>query len=414
MKFTDRYIESLKPQSARYTIREDNAHGNGTLALRVSPNGAKSWSYIYRQDGRGRRMTLGRYPAMSVAQAHEAAGEAMAARERGLDPAGSAVASRAAARAAPTFKELAADYLERHARPNKRAGSVYQDEGMLKKDLLPAFGPHKAEAIQRADVRRLLAGIVDRGAPIQANRTLALLRKLYNWAMAEDLVSHNPCDRLPAPGRERRRDRVLSETELQALLTSLASAKMTEPVKLILRLQLLTAQRCGEVLRAQWSHIDLATGWWTIPAEKAKNHLTHRVPLSRQALAVLSEARALNPDRRSVFPSPRGDKPMVITAVGLAVRRNLDHFAAAGVGQFVPHDLRRTAASCMTGMSVSRLTVGKILNHAEPGVTAVYDRHSYDAEKRAALDGWGRKVAALEAAAARGLAVVEPAKEGRA
>ena len=151
-----------------------------------------------------------------------------------------------------------------------------------------------------------------------------------------------------------------------------------------------------------------------IPAAKAKNKLAHRVPLSPQALAVLNEAAALNPDRKTVFPSPRGDAPMVETAVAHAVRRNLEHFTAKGrelfkddefaVQPFSPHDLRRTAASLMTGAKTSRLVVSKILNHVERGVTKVYDRHSYDAEKREALNAWGRKVAGL-AARSRGLAV---------
>ena len=210
------------------------------------------------------------------------------------------------------------------------------------------------------------------------------------------------------------------------MLEGLATAAMSQESKLALRLLLLTAQRCGEVLAVRWEEIDLASGWWTIPASKAKNKLAHRVPLSAQALAVLREAKALNPDRQTVFPSPRGDRPMVETAVALAVRRNLDHFTATArrlfkddgfaLAAFAPHDLRRTVASQLTGEEIcSRLVVSKILNHVEKGVTAVYDRSSYDREKRAALEAWGRRIAALQAAAARGLTVVaEPAAQGAA
>jgi len=144
----------------------------------------------------------------------------------------------------------------------------------------------------------------------------------------------------------------------------------------------------------RWDEIDTGAAVWTIPAAKAKNRMAHRVPLSRQALDVLAEAKALNPDRATVFPSPLGDKPMVETAVGRALFRNLEHF---GVPAFTPHDLRRTAASHMTGepLDIPRLVVSKILNHKDSGVTAIYDRHGYDKQKREALEAWGRKVAGL-------------------
>ncbi len=411
VKFSDRYVLNLKPKTSRYEVREDNAHGVGTLALRVSPNGHKAWQYLYTADGRDRRLTLGAYPAMSVAEAHAACGAAMQAREAGRDPGAIVVAGRAETRKAPTFKDLAEQFMAEHARPNKAKKSVANDERTLKHDVLPRLGSHKAEAVDRKDVKAMLQAIVARGAPVQANRTLALVRKIYNWGIGEDLVKQNPCIALKAPGgKETQRDRVLSEAELQAFLAALPSAAgMAAESKLALRFQVLTAQRCGEVLGLRWADIDLAAGWWTIPAAKAKNRKAHRVPLSPQALDALTVARALNPDRQTVFPSPRGDKPMVETAVARAVHRILDHFTAKGrelfkddsfvLPAFTPHDLRRTAASQMTGMGIPRLVVSKILNHAEQGVTAIYDRHSYDGEKREALDLWGRKVAGLAARA---------------
>ena len=397
VKFSDRYVLNLKPLAARYEVREDNAPGMGTLGLRVSPNRHKAWQYLYTVDGRDRRLTLDSYPAMTVADAHAALGTAMQERALGRDPGAVVVEARAAERTAPTFAELAERFMAEHARPNKAPKSIANDQRTLAHDVLPQFGTHKAEAIDRRDVRALLKCIADRGAPIQANRTLALIRKIYNWGIGEDHVTANPCIGVKAPGKEMQRDRVLSEAELQAFSAVLPTATgMAAESKLALQFQVLTGQRCGEVLGVRWDEIDLAARWWTIPAAKAKNGKSHRVPLSAQALAILAQARALNPDRQTVFPSPNGDKPMVETAVGRALFRNLSQFA---VPAFTPHDLRRTAASQMTGLGTPRLVVSKILNHAEQGVTAVYDRHSYDKEKRDALDGWGRKVAELVAAA---------------
>jgi integrase len=116
--------------------------------------------------------------------------------------------------------------------------------------------------------------------------------------------------------------------------------------------------------------------------------MPHRVPLSPLARAVLDEIAA---SRKSdwLFPSPKTDAPIGGQSVDHAMRR---HRETLGTGDASPHDLRRTAASHMTSIGIGRLVVSKILNHAEPGVTAVYDRHSYDAEKRAALSAWSNRI----------------------
>ena len=164
----------------------------------------------------------------------------------------------------------------------------------------------------------------------------------------------------------------------------------------VFRLRLLTAQRGGEVLGATWSEIDRASAWWTIPAERSKNGLAHRVPLSPPAVKVVRALRSRTGDSTWLFPSPNKESANIAHAQK-AIERVMER---SGV-DFRGHDLRRTAASLMVGAGVSRLVVSKILNHVETGVTAVYDRHGYDLEKRAALDfwasAWTRSSAASEA-----------------
>jgi integrase len=129
--------------------------------------------------------------------------------------------------------------------------------------------------------------------------------------------------------------------------------------------------------------------WWTIPGEIAKNGLPHRVPLSSLTVKLLKAAQERHPNSPYVFPRRGGGGP----ATGSLVRKPVQRIRqAAQLEDFVPHDLRRTAASKMTGMGIARLTVAKVLNHAEQGVTKVYDRHSYDAEKRHALNAWAARV----------------------
>jgi len=152
------------------------------------------------------------------------------------------------------------------------------------------------------------------------------------------------------------------------------------------RLRLLTAQRGGEVSTMRKADLDLTGGWWTIPGEFSKNGLAHRVPLSPLAMEIVKEALAAADGSEWVFPSPTSDGP--VRSIWKAVKRVRDRCKV----DFRPHDLRRTAASLMTGMGISRLTVSKILNHVESDVTAIYDRHSYDAEKRQALEAWAARL----------------------
>ena len=288
-----------------------------------------------------------------------------------------------AERRAETFAEIAADYIDRHAKRQKR--SWRKDVPIIEKDALPRFGKRKAKDINRRDIIGMLDEIVARGAPIQANRTLEIIRKLFNWAVARDILDANPCYRVSKPSSENRSDRVLTDQEIRAVWGALAA----EPplTAATFKLRLLTAQRGAEVLAMRWDLI--LGGWWTIPAEIAKNGLAHRVPLSASVIALLDEIRLLGKGSEWVFPgADRKGHRVAIHKAHSRIRRR------CGVS-FVPHDLRRTAASHMTGMGISRLVVSKILNHAEPGVTAVYDRHSYDREKRVALDAWGARIEAI-------------------
>jgi integrase len=371
LKMTARSIEAIRPPVSGQVDYWDA--DNPGFGLRVSAGGRKAWITMYRHANVKRRLTLGTYPTISLAEAREKAGRAQhAVQYDGTDPA----TAKKAAREAESFADLAHEYIERYAKRQKR--SWRKDLLILEKDVLPRFRSRKGRDITRRDIIALLDEIVARGAPIQANRTLEILRKLFNWAVGRDILGANPCYRIPKPSTENRSDRVLSEKEMRAVWAALeCEAPLTAAT---FKLRLLTAQRGAEVLTMRWDQI--SNGWWTIPAGVAKNGLAHRVPLSPQSLALLDEILPLGEGSEWVFPGARGSGHRV--AVHKAHNRIRKR---AGVA-FVPHDLRRTAASHMTSIGISRLVVSKILNHVETGVTAVYDRHSYDREKRAALDAW--------------------------
>jgi integrase len=226
-----------------------------------------------------------------------------------------------------------------------------------------------------------------------ANRTLAVVRRMFNFAVSRDIIPVSPCLAVRAPAPEQQRDRVLTTAEIPGLWHGLERAKMmAEGTKLALKLQLVTGQRRAEIISARLDEIDLTDKWRTIPPEKVNNKISHRMPLSSLALELLKAAKSLAGDSPWIFPSPQTDRHITPEAVDHALRRpGLESLGFT----FVPHDLRRSAASHMTGMVISRLVVSKILNHVERGVTAVYDRHSYDLEKRQALGTWGPKLKAI-------------------
>ncbi len=381
-RLTHRSIESLSAGKWMTDYWDDRLEG---FALRVSPHSDRRTFIVrYTLKGRRRRVTLGAYPTLSLADARERAREILGAVARGEDP----QSKKKAERQAMTFGELAEIYVERHAKVKKRRWR--EDERVINVDLLPHWKGRKAKNIKRGDAVELLDGIVERGAPIMANRTRALISKIYNFGIGRDIVEHNPCFGVPMPAKARQRDRVLSEDEIRAVWRALEDE---DPVMAAtFKMRLVTAQRGVEVLTMRWKDID--GDRWTIPAEVSKNGLAHGVPLSQQARALLAELRPKTGFSPWVFESQR--KPGThISAVQKAGYR----IAKAADIEFVPHDLRRTAATFMTSMGISRLVVSKILNHVETGVTAIYDRHSYDEEKREALERWGRTLAGIVRAA---------------
>ena len=372
VNLTARLVASIKPGKARKEYFDAATPG---LALRVTPTGAKSWTVLYRHRGRLRRLTLGSESVVTLAAARERARDELHGVTKGADPA----TVKQDGRKAETIADLADTYIERWAKPRKRSWKA--DDNLLRKKILPAWKHRAIRDITRQDVIRLVEAVAET-APIVANRVAALLSKMFAFALDRDLVTASPAVRIPRPGTEQARDRVLTEDELQSLWKAFNALEPS--MAAFYKLRLVTAQRGGEVASMRWQDVDLKNGWWTIPAGVSKNKLAHRVPLSQAARDLIA---GLQHD---------SSKPEDFVLAGARGKRQQAEAAAMlPVKDFRGHDLRRTAASLMVGSGVSRLTVSKILNHVERSVTAVYDRHSYDAEKRVALDGWARSLESI-------------------
>jgi integrase len=272
--------------------------------------------------------------------------------------------------------------------------SWQEKQRILLNEVLPAWGPRSVTSISRSDVRTLIENKAIT-SPVMANRLLAHISALFNFALERDIVRVNPAARMRKPGKEQSRTRVLSVDELKTLWTALHETRAVDDagdplprlnasLNDLFLVLLLTAQRLGEVGKMQWCDVDLREAVWTIPPEDSKNGDGHRVPLTTTVMAVL--------ERRQKHIAP----PYVFSTVpGTNVAHRAKKAASTlsrGIGfAFRAHDLRRTATTYMAKAGVPAEHLAHVLNHrsvTRSSVTAMYNRYSYDEPKRAALEKW--------------------------
>ena len=385
---TDRAITKLKATDGRLDVPDGKVPG---LSLRVTPSGSKSWALRYRlgggRAGRLRRITLGQYPVVGLATARRKATTVLRKVDAGDDPAEEKIESRRA----DTIEALAREYIERHAKPHKR--SWREDSRMLDRDILPAWRHVKVQDLTRRNVRDLIDGIVDRGSPIAAVRTLALITTMLNFAVGRDWVDGNVAALLPKPAVAVSRDRVLTDDEIRLVWGMCATQR---PAMCgLTRLRLVTAQRGGEVAKLKWS--DIEGDWMTLPGAITKNKKSHRVPITKLARTILDTIPEVV-GNDYIFAGRGATRPLTDERRGAARirRRALAELQTTDptikVFDFRGHDLRRTAATRMAKAGVPRADIARVLNHTEggPSATQVYDRYSYDKEKVVALETWER------------------------
>lgn len=401
------------------------------FALRVTERGSKSWIVLYRRRGESKieRYTIGSLDDFpKVEEARDIARQIRRQAAKGENPKVDQQAERAtaAAVAALTVEVLIDEYLVRWARPKKR--SADEDERMLRRELLgttvkgddvagidagSTWRGRPITEITRRDIVLLLDRIVDRGSPIMANRALAGVRRMFNFAIERGLLDASPCVKVKPPGQETARERNLTDDEIKHVWPALDRATMEENIRRLLRFMLVTAQRKGEALGLHEREIDREAKIWTIPAQRAKNGREHVVPLSPLALGLIGERReGRGEDDGWIFPSTRTGKPYDERSIDHAVRDLFMHRPAPkgrkptatpkaplvlqGFEMFTPHDLRRTAATKMRELGIAKDDVKLVLNHKDRSVTGVhYDRYEGLREKRHALETWARKLGSL-------------------
>jgi integrase len=394
---TEKGVEKLTPPGAG---RKDHFDALTLgFGVRVSANGFKSYFVITRlKTGKQVRITIGSHAVWNVGDARKRAGALLQEVALGKDP----TAKPEPPPAVNTVAMVCADFINRYAKPKNR--SWKGAESMLANHILPALGDRDIKSIVRADVRKLLANLTGkRGAPITGpgvNRVLSLIRRLFGWAVEEEYMDHSPVEGTKAPAEETERDRVLSDADLVRVWR--ATEAMGGAAGAYLRLLILTGQRRSEAATMKWADIDFGKAVWTLPREKVKGDRSHDVPLSPQAMTVIGSMPRIGTSP-FVFTG-RGNVRDVPVSGFSKIKAAIDDVMAKDGKAIAPwrlHDLRRTAGTGMARLGVPVVTISRVLNHAEGGVTKIYVRYGFLDEKRAALEKWANHIEKL----------VDPAKE---
>lgn len=404
-KLTVRFVETVKANERREEYRDTDAKG---LILRVTPGGIKTWALIYSHGRKKRRLTLGEFPAITLAKARELALEALSRIAQGHDPQGQKLAERRGRLDALSFNKLADAWLEKHARVKLKPTAVVEYERMIDADLRPSIGEMAAGLITKQDViLKVRDKVAGRGARVHADLVVGMVSRIYSWAIDEEYVENNPAYKVrKAATGPSIRDRVLTAEELKLFWAGLGKAEMSEPLRLIFRLALLTGQRRSEVAGMRKSEINKDEKLWVLPGDRmengrtihgrTKNRRDHMVPLTGAAMDVVSKAITLSGDSEFVFPSPVRDGRVGHIngeAVSMAMRRNREK--AFGVPDMRTHDLRRTLRTFLGEQGVPDEVADRVLNHARPGVGNQHYNHAKMLPQvREALELWAAYVRA--------------------
>ena len=416
-KLTDKALKNLKPPMDGRLEVWDSIIGEdrtvpGVFGIRITSKGARSWVIMYRildaMKGKivQKRHKIGSYPALSLGDARTTARQRLLEVARGNDPAESRQAAKAALDGAITFAGAMDQFIEKYAK-NKTRGWK-ETQRAFDKYVKPELGDYRLDAVTALHIRDLVEAMSET-APYMANRTLAYVRKFFNWAVERQMVAVSPAAKIKAPGKEKSRDRVLSDDEIKAVWHAFIT--MSGPFGQACQLLLVTGQRRDEVAKMRWEDLDLEAGLWTLPREATKADRLHEVPLSTLAMEVLKGAKRTS--KKYVF-STNGVSPIsgfsqakakAVRAAAIQSQKAIGNenptekqLADSLLPHWRLHDLRRTVASNMAKLGIAPHVIEKVLNHSTgtiSGVAAVYNLYGYAGEKRAALNTWARALEAI-------------------
>jgi integrase len=379
VKITKSAIDAIAVPAKETVFWDAGLPGFG---VKVTPKGKKVFIVIYRTGGAGSRLrkyTIGPYGRITLAMARAHAQKIFAARLDGRDPAAEKTDSKRRLVVDRVDGLVETFIVERLA--SLRSGPRVASR--LRNDVTPRWGTKSIHEIKRRDIMDLVSEVGQRGPG--ANRNIAkILKTFFRWCVGRAVLDFSPVEGLSLRTADRVRDRALDDSELAAVIVT--GRQMPDPFGAILEVLALTGQRREEVAQMAWSEIDGAARRWHIPSQRTKNAKAHLVHLSDPVWAIIGSRPQHG---KLVFATPSGKNFQSFNRA----KSDLDHLS--GVKDWRIHDLRRTVVTGMARLGVPPHVADKILNHQSgtiSGVAAVYQKHEFLAERKVALEQWGRHV----------------------
>ena len=424
MTLTDTKARTAKPRAERYELPD----GKG-LELRVAPTGIKTWVVLYRVRGQGpidpdgsrkagtrRRLALGEFPYVSIADARALAADVRAKARRGEDPqppeANGLISESPKSGELLTVKELAADFVERHVKRGGRQGTGakrgHEAEANLKLHVLPSWGHLPAKDLRAKDLVALLEhsrtprphleSKYERliGGPGAAREVRKQLRTMWGWAVSQGLLEGNPFVGVKAADPQRSRKRVLSLPEIRAIWKA-AHLDFSYPWGPMVQLIALTGCRRDEIACARWSWLNISEKTLTIPEDAYKTGRNFIIPLSAAAMSIIEglPRPSVYSTQDFMFSTQGGEKPVrAFSKLQAALRVEAlkrfqgDQEREVVMEHWTLHDLRRTMATEMGRLRVPPHVIDACQGHVVKGTAETYQRYGYIEEKRASLELW--------------------------
>lgn len=402
MPLTDAAIRKAKASGKTQRLAD-----GGGLYLEISPSGGKWWRWKYRFHDKEKRLSLGVYPDVGLADARQRRDEARKLKASGIDPGEHRKASKAAGlqQAANSFEVIAREWLA--VKKHEWTDLQYnKEESRLKNHAFPWIGSKPISSLGVADIRLLIERVSKAGHLEQAHRLRFQLSRIFQYAVATERADRDPAADLKAVLPSRRKQNFATITDprrVGELLRAIDGFSGTFPVACALRLAPLWFCRPGEIRLAEWSHFDLdgKHPTYTVPPSNRKlrkadkessRTLPHIIPLSKQALVILRELKSLTGSGKYVFPGARSSKvSMSDGAVNAAL-------AQIGFkGEIVGHGFRHMASTLLRELGWSPDAVERQLSHKEPGVAGVYNKAQHLPERREMMQAWADYLDALKA-----------------
>lgn len=388
MRLTDRKIKSIVATGKEQSFSDGNC-----LVLRVRANGTKSWRFKYTVNKKVTKISLGAYPAVTLAEARSVAVNYMQLLAKGIDPKEyeSAKKLEASRKLANTFYAAAELWFERK-QPTVTPHHAAREWRTLEMYIFPKLKDTPLESITAIDTIEILRPLETDGKHSTIKRICQSLNQIMDYSVNHGFINANPLARIIKVFTKNTVEHMatIRPEELPDFLTAVNNSQTIQSkTKLLILWQLHTMTRSKEAAGTKWADINIEEAVWVIPAEEMKRRRAHRVPLTPATLAILEQMKPLSGHHEYVFPSERNEKSHASTyTVNAAIKRSLGY-----KDKLVAHGLRSVASTALHEKGYDSLLVEACLAHADENETrAAYNRSDYLEQRRPIMEWWSRFV----------------------